>query len=113
MFGFGKKDTGQNITASDLDRRIKAGDGLLLMNVREPWEFSQGHIAGSKLIPLDQLSGQLARLPKDKTLVAVCRTGNRSSVATSILSRAGYQVLNLKGGVVDWTRSGLPLSAQR
>lgn len=113
MFGFGKKTSAIDITATDLDRRLKADEGLFLVDVREPWEFSQGHIAGSKLIPLGQLSGQMARLPKDKTLVAVCRTGNRSSVATSILQRAGYEVLNLKGGVVDWARAGLPLSGQR
>lgn len=113
MFGFGKKDASQDITAGDLAHRLRTGDGLLLVDVREPWEFSQGHIAGSKLIPLDHLSTQLARLPRDKTLVAVCRTGNRSSVATSLLKRAGYDVLNLKGGVVDWARSGLPLSGQR
>lgn len=112
MFGFGKKGASQDITAGDLDRRMQAGDGLFLVDVREPWEFAQGHIAGSKLIPLDQLSAQLVRLPRDKTLVAVCRTGNRSNVATSLLKRAGYDALNLKGGVVDWARSGLPLSGQ-
>lgn len=112
MFGFGKQST-TDITAGDLAQRLQGGETLYLLDVREPWEYSQGHIAGSQLIPLDQLSFYLRQLPRDRTIVAVCRSGNRSGVATGLLRRAGYDVLNLRGGVVDWTRAGLPLTTQR
>jgi len=85
---------------------------LHLLDVREPDEWQAGHIAGSQHIPLDQLRERLAEVPKAKTILAVCRHGNRSEAASRGLRTLGYTIENLEGGVTAWTRAGLPLEAE-
>lgn len=85
---------------------------LHLLDVREPEEWQAGHIAGSRHIPLGQLRGRLGELPKDKTILAVCRSGSRSDSATRGLRTLGYTVENLEGGVMAWKQAGLPLEAE-
>ncbi|HEY8648972.1 MAG TPA: rhodanese-like domain-containing protein [Candidatus Limnocylindria bacterium] len=84
---------------------------LHLLDVREPDEWQAGHIAGAQHIPLGQLRGRLGEVPKDRTILAVCRHGNRSEAATRGLRTLGYTVENLEGGVTAWSRAGLPLEA--
>ena len=97
-------------TPEDVQTRQAAGERLLILDVREPAEYAEAHIAGSKLIPLGQLAYRIADLPRDRPIVAVCRSGNRSGVALSLLKRAGYSnVLNMRGGMIAWARSGLPI----
>ena len=57
---------------------IRNRDDVILLDVREDDEYKSGHIPGAEWIPLGQLSSRLGELPKDKTIVAVCRSGNRS-----------------------------------
>jgi rhodanese-related sulfurtransferase len=85
---------------------------LHLLDVREPDEWQAGHIAGSQHIPLGQLRGRLAEVPKDRTILAVCRHGNRSDAAARSLRALGYTDLNLEGGVTAWTQAGLPLESE-
>jgi rhodanese-related sulfurtransferase len=77
--------------------------------VLQPAEWRHGHIRGSQNLPLLQLKSQLAKLPREKTIVTVCASGHRSHVAARTLQRAGYQVENLKGGMHAWTKAGLPI----
>ena len=107
---FKRKDPTREIDAEGLRERIASGDKLIILDVREASEYNEAHIDGSKLIPLNQLSMRLKDVPKDQPIVAVCRSGNRSSVACDMLRRAGYEnVLNLDGGLVGWHRRGYPL----
>lgn len=85
---------------------------LHLLDVREPDEWQAGHIAGSQHIPLGQLRVRIAEVPKDRTIVTVCRHGSRSDAAARGLRTLGYTVENLEGGVTAWTRAGLPLEAE-
>jgi len=85
---------------------------LHLLDVREPDEWEAGHIAGAQHIPLGELRERLAEVPKDRTILAVCRHGNRSEAATRGLRTLGYAVENLEGGVTAWKRAGLPLEAE-
>ena len=80
-----------------------------VLDVREPSEYSAGHIAGSTLLPLHQLSSRIGELPKDREIVCVCASGSRSSSAARQLTSAGFAVLNLSGGMSQWQRAGLPL----
>lgn len=82
---------------------------VFLLDVRQPEEYRQGHINGAKLIPLDQLQHRIHELPRDREIVCVCRSGNRSGHATRLLTKAGYQATNLRGGMISWTGSGLPV----
>ena len=80
-----------------------------LLDVREDDEWQAGHIDGAQHIPLGELGARLGELPSGKTVVAVCRTGMRSGYAVDGLRQTGRSAENLEGGVVAWTRAGLPL----
>jgi rhodanese-related sulfurtransferase len=84
-----------------------------LLDVRQPEEFQSGHIQGAKLIPLGELPRRMKELPKDREIICVCRSGNRSQAATRQLSAAGYQVTNLNGGMIAWARAGFPIKKGR
>lgn len=111
MFNFfNRKADPSEVSPTDIQQRQASGEQLFFLDVREPAEYAAGHIAGSTLIPLGQLANRIGKLPKDRPIVAVCRSGNRSSVALSVLTRAGFtNVLNLRGGMLAWARSGLPV----
>jgi len=99
-----------DITPLEVQQRLAQGERLYLLDVREREEYAEAHIPNSVLIPLRQLSRKLSSIPKDATIIAICRSGNRSGVAADLLRRAGYSnVLNLRGGIIAWARAGLPL----
>jgi len=80
-----------------------------VLDVREPGEVASGAIEGSVHIPLGKLSARLEELDRRKLLVVHCKGGYRSSIATSILRRAGFRdVANLTGGFDAWKTAGLP-----
>jgi rhodanese-related sulfurtransferase len=80
-----------------------------LVDVRQPEEYRQGHINGAKLVPLNQLGGRMKELPAGREIVCVCRSGNRSRAAARKLAAAGFKAVNLRGGMIAWTRAGLPV----
>lgn len=98
-----------NINANELAKMMKEED-LLLVDVRTPREYQyDGHIAGSRLLPLNALMQRVDELPRDQKIVMVCRSGNRSQVACEQLARLGYENLyNLSGGIIGWKMAGLP-----
>lgn len=84
----------------------------VVVDVREPDEFKSGHLLNAKHIPLGKLSDRVGELERyrDRPIVVVCRSGNRSATACALLSRQGFtQVYNLSGGVTAWQKAGLPL----
>ena len=90
------------------DARKALLDGAVALDVREPDEFSAGHVAGATSIPLGQLEARVEELPVDRPIVAYCGHGERSSSAVSILERRGFEVvLNLDGGYPAWEKAGL------
>jgi rhodanese-related sulfurtransferase len=114
FFGHKEQDAIVEVTPQSVQQRLAQNEPLLLLDVREPQEYAEAHIAGSTLIPLGQLSLRLNELPRDRPIVAVCRSGNRSGVAARLLTRAGFPpVQNLRGGIVAWARGGLPLQRGR
>jgi rhodanese-related sulfurtransferase len=80
-----------------------------LLDVRRPDEYRQSHISGAELIPLSDLNLKMKRIPKDREVICVCRSGNRSRAAARQLAAAGYNVSNLRGGMIGWKRAGLPV----
>jgi rhodanese-related sulfurtransferase len=80
-----------------------------LLDVRTSAEYKQAHISGAELIPLDELSTKMARLPKEREIICVCESGSRSSAAARQLSSQGYKVSNMRGGMSRWVRAGLPV----
>jgi rhodanese-related sulfurtransferase len=83
-----------------------------VLDVREPDEFKIGHVLNSKLIPLGKLRERVGELERfrEKPIVVVCRSGNRSATACAMLGREGFaEVYNLAGGMNSWQKTGLPL----
>ena len=90
----------ENITASRLKERLDAGNGPVLLDVREPWEFELARIEGSRLIPMSELGERFAELDPAAETVVICHHGHRSSYVTRALQGSGFeQVSNLEGGL--------------
>jgi len=100
---FGPQTGDGSITPAALQTRLERNEALMVIDVREPWEFDQGHIEGARLIPLGTLPNGASSVPKDTPIVLVCRSGNRSGQAYQILKAQGYtNVLNMTGGMLQW-----------
>ncbi len=84
-----------------------AADGALLLDVREPDEWEAGHIPDAVHVPLGSLVPE--DLPRERVVVAVCRSGNRSGKAAARLADAGIDVRNLAGGMKAWAADSRPV----
>jgi len=82
---------------------------MLVVDVRPPEEYVDGHIPGSKLIPLGELNKRINELPKNKEIICVCASGSRSHSATKFLAGAGYNAFDMQGGMFMWQRAKLPM----
>lgn len=83
---------------------------VVFIDVREQDEYDAGHIPGVQLIPLGSVPDRLGEIPRDKTVIAVCRSGNRSSQATQYLRDQGFDnVHNMTGGMNQWSQAGHPV----
>ena len=92
-----------DITTAELKTSIDSGKRLLLLDVREPFEYSICHIEPSTLIPLEELSNRAGELKKDDEIVVYCHVGIRSASAVTLLRQNGYSnVRNLQGGIEAW-----------
>ena len=98
------------ITVQDfVELRERESEGIAVLDVRELGEVGGGVIENSLCIPLGKLQSRLAELDREKLLVVHCKGGYRSSIATSILRRAGFRdIANLIGGFDAWKAAGLP-----
>ena len=92
----------KNITPRDLREKTAKNEDFLLLDVRTPMEHAQQAIEGSHLLPVQELSFRAQELPRNKEIVIYCRVGNRSAFAASYLTRLGYNVTNLDGGIMAW-----------
>lgn len=86
-------------------------DDVFLLDVREDVEWEAGHVEEAVHIPMGQLNDRIAEIPRDRTIVCVCRSGQRSRAVTDALNRAGYTAHNLEGGMHAWQQAGLDFVA--
>jgi len=93
---------------ASLSERLADGS-VYVLDVRQAHEWRHGHIHGAHNVPLLQLKGHLASIPRENTIVTVCASGHRSAAAARALQSVGYEVENLKGGMRAWTRARLPV----
>ena len=83
---------------------------FLVVDVREPYEFVEGHAAIAKNIPLSQLRERLSEIPRDKKVYVICRSGRRSRRALTLLREAGYKKIQpIRGGMLAWQMAQLPI----
>lgn len=102
FFGRGQQKQYEDVTAAQAEKLIASGD-IVVIDVREPFEFADGHIPGATLIPLGVIQSKLASLNPDSSYLLVCRSGNRSGQASRILVAQGFKnVRNMSGGMLAW-----------
>jgi rhodanese-related sulfurtransferase len=90
------------VTPGQVVEKLGSNAPPLVVDVREPEEYAEGRIPGSRLIPLGSLKQHLAELPAHHEIVAVCRSGARSASATEAMRAAGLDAVNMKGGMLAW-----------
>ena len=85
-----------------------------LLDVREPWEFAAGHIAGSTAMPMSSVPARYMDMARDDTMVVICHHGQRSLQVALFLERHGFsKVFNLAGGIAAWLACQQPLAQTR
>jgi hydroxyacylglutathione hydrolase len=103
----------RDIEPIELNQLIQSctnGDCPVVVDVREAWEYRQGHVPDALLIPLGQLSARVHELNPEKPVAVICASGNRSQSAAALLGQKGFKtVYNVLGGTGAWMYSGLPV----
>jgi molybdopterin/thiamine biosynthesis adenylyltransferase/rhodanese-related sulfurtransferase len=93
----------KEIQPSQLAQRLRRGEKLEIIDVREPYEWQIGHIPGARLVPLDRIAEEIPRLDKRRETILYCKVGGRSMKAAQQLANAGVaDVRNLAGGILRW-----------
>ena len=91
-------------------RAMMAGDGVAVIDVREPHEYQAGHVPGARLIPVGTVFARRDELPRDRDIIFVCGVGQRSALACEMAAAAGLaRLFNLEGGTEGWIKAGLPV----
>lgn len=86
--------------------------GALILDVREDYEWVEGHVTGAVHIPLAELPMRFEELDPDIDAYVICRTGGRSAQAAGWLVSQGYSAFNIAGGSGAWLEAGLPLTSE-
>ena len=95
-----------DLTVSEVSQVIKEMD-VAIIDVREEYEYNEGHIEGAALLPLGEIPDRIDEIPKDVPVILVCRSGNRSGQAYQYLTEQGFDnVHNMLGGMLDWAAYG-------
>jgi rhodanese-related sulfurtransferase/biotin operon repressor len=108
----GARDELEPVTRKELARRLKAGDDLVVLDVRPAAEHAAGHLPGAVSIPVDELRRRLAELPGDREVVAYCRGPYCAFAheAVAVLREAGLQARRLEDGLPEWQAAGLAVT---
>jgi rhodanese-related sulfurtransferase len=101
-------DPPHELSPEQVRDRLERGE-VELVDVREPYEWEAGRIAGARHIELERLAGRAQELPKDRPVVFQCRLGARSAMATQAFRAAGWDAYNMTGGILAWVERGLPI----
>jgi rhodanese-related sulfurtransferase len=93
-------------------KELVEGGEAQLVDVREPYEWEAGRIAGAVHIELERLAGRAEEIDKETPVIFQCRMGNRSGLAMQAFRAAGYDAYNMDGGIEAWAEAGLPLEPE-
>ncbi|MGP7818385.1 rhodanese-like domain-containing protein [Niallia sp. 01092] len=95
----------KEITTDELEKKLKNGEKVELVDVREDQEVAEGMIPGAKHIRMNDIPANLEYFSKEKEYVFICRSGVRSENVCYYLQDQGYHVVNMLGGMLDWKGS--------
>lgn len=93
----------KQITPQELEEKIERGEKLNIIDVREPEEVAEGMVYGAKHIPMMQIPKRLDEFDKEQEYIFICRSSNRSGQVCRFLEGHGYKVVNMVGGMLEWT----------
>jgi rhodanese-related sulfurtransferase len=94
-----------DISPLELKQRLDSGEDILVIDVREDWELAITSLPFAHQIRMVEILRHLDKIPKDKPVVIMCRSGSRSSRTIEMLQLKGYEnLLNLDGGILNWAR---------
>lgn len=100
-----------NPAISPIDLKSLQQHAVTLVDVREPVEHAEAHIAGATLIPLGEIERRASEIDRSHPVVIMCRSGKRSGQAIAKLEALGFTELrNLEGGILAWQAAGLPVA---
>ena len=102
--------TGNSSASLEIDTATayqKFQDGAFMLDVRTPEEWVKYHVDGATLIPLDELEARVNEVPRDREIIVICNSGNRSQVGRNTLLDAGFaNVSSIAGGIQGWMSAG-------
>ncbi|MDY0081902.1 MAG: rhodanese-like domain-containing protein [Ignavibacteriaceae bacterium] len=105
---FSQQKSDNSLTMSEFKEKLKSDSNIVVLDVRTPEEFtgSLGRIESAINIPVQVLDQRIKELEKfkDKEILVICRTQNRSAVAVDYLKRAGYNAKNILGGMAEYSK---------
>jgi rhodanese-related sulfurtransferase len=116
-FSFMEQESGRRtITVQETHTLMQSDTSVLFLDVRTPqeWSGSSGRLEGAILIPLQDLEERMHELDphKEKTIIAYCRSGNRSGTAARMLAAKGFKAANMLGGMIRWNADLLPVARE-
>ncbi|MDN5345327.1 MAG: hypothetical protein PWQ18_1441 [Clostridia bacterium] len=99
------------IPEAELKKLVDAGDqSIYILDIREAKDYAAGHIAGAHNIPFKEVGRNLDQLPRDKTIIVYCYTGQTGGQTTAALNIAGFKARSLNGGMNNgWLKAGYPV----
>ena len=104
----------KEIDSYELQTRLSKGDALLLLDIRSAGELAQGVLPDAEHLPMHMIPVRMDDLPTDRDVVLYCHSGARSYHACVYLGQRGYDnVINLRGGILGWARSGNRLAMRK
>ena len=101
-------DPAHELTPTQVREALETGD-VVLIDVREPYEWDAGRIAGATHIELERLASRAHEVPTDRPIVFSCRLGIRSAMAMQAFRASGWDAYHLGGGIQRWVNEGLPI----
>ena len=101
-------DPAHELTPTQVQQALENGD-VVLIDVREPYEWDAGRITGATHIELERLASRAGDVPTDRPIVFLCRLGVRSAMAMQAFRASGWDAYNMTGGMQRWVDEGLPI----
>ena len=101
-------DPAHELTPAQVKEALASGD-VLLIDVREPYEWQAGRIPGATHIELERLAARADEVPSDRPIVFQCRLGVRSAMAMQAFRASGWDAYHMGGGIQRWVDEGLPI----
>jgi len=101
----------EGVPAVSAEQAIReSAEGVALIDVREEWEWQRGHAPDARLMPMGTVGERRGELPEGERILVVCHSGARSAAVTEHLREAGFDAVNVEGGMLAWRSAGGPIA---